>query len=209
MKPPKLNNIVKLMKVLDELYCMYRLNEGLGYTFEEPVLSTNESYRISVNPNIAYIEIYGAEFLYYDASTSPFTTEIWDDVLAIFPTRWPYFHLRNGIRRAQTGRLDMMAKMYPLLPAGTSFESDIIDPIIFQNLTIYTMNEVLTQLIAAQVYPINMTEVERDEKGFFSTMKLDYRVLDLLSEEEIDEMIQYIQNEIQERTNGTNGTDDV
>lgn len=209
MKPPKLDEVVRLMKVLDDLYCMYRLDDGLGFTAGTVQLSTNESYRISVNPSIAYIEMLGnkfrgcTEFLYYDANTEPFTPEIWDDVRAIFPTRYPYWMASRGIRRASTRRLDMMAQTYPVLPADTSFEPDIIDPIIFQNLTRYTMNEVLTQLITVQIYPHRMTEFERDEKGFFSTMKLDYRVLDLLSEEEIEEMIQYIQNEIQERKDGT------
>lgn len=209
MKPPKLDEIIRLMKVLDDLYCMYRLNDGLGFTFQVKQLSTGTNYRISVNPSIAYIEMLDkpfegcTEFLYFDANTEPFTPEIWDDVRAIFPTRYPYWMASRGIRRASTGRLDMMAQTYPVLPADTSLESDIIDPIIFQNLTRYTMNEVLTQLIAVQIYPHRMTEFERDEKGFFSTMKLDYRVLDILSTEEILELIEVIETEIQERKDGT------
>ncbi len=210
MKPPKLDEIVRLMKVLDDLYCMYRLNDGLGFTFLAKPLSTGKNYRISVNPSIAYIEMLDkpfkgcTEFLYFDSTTEPFQPEIWDDIRAIFPTRWSYSWWQSrGIRRASLGRLDMMAQTYPVLPADTSLESDIIDPIIFQNLTRYTMNEVLTQLIALQIYPYRMTEYERDQKGFFSTMKLDYRVLDILSTEEILELIEVIETEIQERKDGT------
>lgn len=210
MKPPKFDEIIRLMKVLDDLYCMYRLDEGLGFTFLVKQLSTGKNYRTSVNSSIAYIEMLDkafegcTEFLYFDANTEPYQPEIWDDVRAIFPTRWPYTWWQSrGIRRASLSRLDKMAQTYPVLKAGTSLESDIIDPIIFQNLTRYTMNEVLTQLIALQVYPHNMTEYERDQKGFFCTMKLDYRVLDILSEEEILELIEVIEAEIQERRDGT------
>lgn len=207
MKPPKLDEIVRLMKVLDDLYYMYRLNEGLGFTYQVKQLSTGTNYRISVNSNISYIEILDKafegyqEFLYYDSNTSrPFTPEIWDDVRAIFPTR--YIMEDRGIRRACTGRLDMMAQTYPLLPVDTSFESDIIDPIIFQNLTKYTMNEVLTQLISLHFYSTNEYN-RRDDKLFYSTMKLDYRGLDILTSEEILELIQFIEQEIQERQYGT------
>lgn len=210
MKPPKLDEVLRLMRLLDELYCMYRFDDGLGFTFQVKQLSTGKNYRTSVNSSIAYIEMLDkefegcTEFLYYDANNEPFQPEIWDDVRAIFPTRWPYtWVMSRGIRRASLGRLDKMAQTYPALEADTSLEPDIIDPIIFQNLTRYTMNEVLTQLIALQIYPHKMTEYERDEKGFFCTMKLDYRVLDILSTEEILELIEVIETEIKERKDGT------
>lgn len=207
MNLPKVTNIVQLMKSLDELYCLYRLDEKLGFTWGVQQLSTSKYYRISVNSNIAYIEMLDREFsgctelLYFDANTDPFYPEIWDDARGIFPTRYPYdMCFGRGIRRASYGRFDKMAQTYPLLPKNQSLEEDIIEPIIFQNLTRYTMNEVLTQIIALMIFPINLTEYERDEKEFFCTMKLDYRVMDLLSEEEIDELNAFVQKEIQERT---------
>lgn len=207
MTPPKLVEVIRLMKLLDELYCMYRKDSGLGFTFIDNRLSTGVEYRISINSSIAYITMYGTEFerfnefLYFESrSLQSITPEIWDDEIAIFPTQWPYEILSQGIRRVSTGRLDMMARTYPLLPSDTSLESDIIDPIIFQNLTRYTMNEVLTQLIALQVFPHSLTEYERDEKGFFCKMQIDYRVMDILSENEILELIEIIENDIQEIT---------
>jgi uncharacterized small protein (DUF1192 family) len=140
------------------------------------------------------------EFLYFGSSVEPFHPEIWDDVRAIFPSLWTYWP-PSGIRRASTDRLDMMAQTYPALSVDTSLEPDIIDPIIFQNLTLYTMNEVQTQLIALQIHQLNLIAEEKEQKGFRSTMKLDYRVLDLLSPEELLELIQIVGDEIESRKN--------
>jgi predicted Rdx family selenoprotein len=63
------------------------------------------------------------------------------------------------------------------------------------------MNEVQTQLIALQIHQLNLIAEEKEQKGFRSTMKLDYRVLDLLSPEELLELIQIVGDEIESRKN--------
>lgn len=213
MKPEKLDEVVRLMKLLDELYCMYRLNSrlGVGFTYINKRLRSGHYSRVSVNSQRAFIDMRGkkfegcAEFLYFESpTTTPIQPEIWNDDYAIFPTGWSYDWIKSrGIRRASSGRLDKMAQTYPVLEADTSLEPDIIDPIIFQNLTRYTMNEVLTQLIALQIHPHKKLGYKKDEKDFFCTMKLDYSVLDILSTKDILELIEVLETEIQELRDGT------
>lgn len=200
MLPHKLDELVQLMKLLDELYCMYKMNEGLGFTFKVNQLSTGTNYRISVNSNIACIEMLDIKFKGFHEFLDMFedeflhTTEIWDDVKSIFPSYWNHRVSETFvIRRLSASQSNNIDNTYQELSADTSLEPDIIDPIIFQNLTCYTMNEVLTQLISLKIYS------QKKSRCISCTMKLDYRVLDILTEEEILELVQVIKDEIEYR----------
>ena len=195
MKPEKFDDFCKVIRLLDYLMCHFRLENENGFIHETMELASGRGYILSVGQQVTYLDFYDFTYLVnMDSNPNLFYPEIYDDVVAKFPIRWPYQGFQSGTRRVVNGRLDMKADMYPLLPATQSLEPDEIDSVIFQNLTKYTINEVNTQLYALALYPkrSEWTAKDIDDKGFFPTISIDYRVLDLLSPEDLLEIIELL-----------------
>ena len=105
-------------------------------------------------------------------------------------TDLPSFY-NNNVYRETDRVLYKAPNTFPVLPYDQCFDEDVLEPLMFQLLTKYTENEVQSMVAVRYLCPY-LTPAERNAKEYFPVIGLDFRALSFLSDQDVLELIDYI-----------------
>lgn len=188
--------LMTFLKLVDKIVLInYELlhNKNKSYDKTSNVLSTGLKFNVSIDFARAQLEVLvGTGYhrlvnLYY---WSEMDNSLRNDNYLKVCTNLPSF-FSNKIHREKDGVLFMAANTFPVLPHGQCFDEDVLEPLMFQLMTMYTENEVQSMVAVRYLCP-DLTSAEREAKKHFPLLGLDLTALSFLSEEEILELIDYI-----------------
>lgn len=180
----------KLVQISNELQDSRDTSYG---SYAPQQLSTGLKFTISMNSTRTQLEVLvdtGYNMLVNLYYWQEVHSTLRNDNYLKICTYLPSFY-NNNIHREMDRVLFKAPNTFPVLPYEQCFDEDVLEPLMFQLLTKYTENEVQSMVAVRYLCP-RLTDAERDAIEHFPVIGLDFRALSFLSEQDILELIDYI-----------------
>ncbi|AFC21498.1 hypothetical protein GAP32_050 [Cronobacter phage vB_CsaM_GAP32] len=184
----KLKIFLELYKIFEEIYRNVKNNSHIRF-HRLGRLSTGREFVISADRVYVYMELQdGNSMLDFIKITDSDGTQIHstlrDDRLFRYPTKYATT-LRHGIYRESSGVLFKAPNTFPFLN-NVPMDEDVLEPLMFQLSTKYTINEVNAMVLA--------NAFEEIHKGRYHQpgISIDFNSFDMLTDEELLELTSLI-----------------